>query len=91
ETPGRSAGSPDVVVLRPEQLVLTGHDPRDGMLPGAGVVREAAYYGHDSLVEVELADGTWLPVRIAGGAPPPRPGAAVVVTVSGRGRIYRSH
>lgn len=91
ETPGRSAGSPDVVVLRPEQLVLTGHNPRDGMLPGAGVVREAAYYGHDSLVEVELADGTWLPVRIAGGAPPPRPGAAVVVTVSGRGRIYRSH
>lgn len=91
ETSVGSAGSPDVVVLRPEQLVLTGHDPHSGMVPGAGVVREAAYYGHDSLVEVELADGTWLPVRIAGGAPPPRPGEAVVVTVSGRGRIYRSH
>ena len=37
---------------------------------------------------VELADGTAIPVRVPGGTPPPRPGDAVVVTVTGPGRVY---
>jgi iron(III) transport system ATP-binding protein len=78
-----------VVVLRPEQLVLSCPvDP--GALPGAGVVRETSYHGHDSLLRVELADGTTIPVRVPGGTPPPRPGDAVVVSVTGPGRVYRA-
>jgi iron(III) transport system ATP-binding protein len=91
--PGASAdfgGAPAVVVLRPEQLVLSVPDRSAGSSAGTGVVREAAYFGHDSLVGVELADGTRIPVRIAGGAPPPRPGDAVVVTVTGEGLLYRA-
>jgi iron(III) transport system ATP-binding protein len=91
--PGASAGfgaAPAVVVLRPEQLVLSVPDRSAGSGAGAGVVREAAYFGHDSLVGVELADGTRIPVRIAGGAPPPRPGDAVVVGVTGEGLLYRT-
>ena len=90
ETSAGAVDAPGVLVLRPEQLVLSAHDPHSGTVPGAGVVREAAYFGHDSLLGVELADGTRIPVRVAGGVPPPRPGEPVVVTVSGRGRIYRS-
>ncbi|MFM1967115.1 MAG: hypothetical protein RL134_2840 [Actinomycetota bacterium] len=76
-----------VVVLRPEQLVLSC--PVDAQsLPGAGVVRETSYHGHDSLLRVELADGTVIPVRVPGGTPPPRPGEAVVVSVTGPGRVY---
>ena len=91
--PGASAGfggAPAVVVLRPEQLVLSVPDRSAGSGAGAGVVREAAYFGHDSLVGVELADGTRIPVRIAGGPPPPRPGDAVVVGVTGEGLLYRT-
>ena len=91
--PGASAGfggAPAVVVLRPEQLVLSVPDRSTDSGAGAGVVREAAYFGHDSLVGVELADGTRIPVRIAGGAPPPRPGDAVVVGVTGEGLLYRT-
>jgi iron(III) transport system ATP-binding protein len=77
-------------VLRPEQLVLSVADRSTASGAGAGVVREAAYFGHDSLVGVELADGTRIPVRIAGGAPPPRPGDVVVVTVTGQGLLYRA-
>ena len=80
---------PAVVVLRPEQLVLSC--PVDAVSrPGAGVVRETSYHGHDSLLRVELADGTWIPVRVPGGTPPPRPGDAVVVSVTGPGRVYPS-
>ena len=78
-----------VVVLRPEQLVLSC--PVDAVSrPGAGVVRETSYHGHDSLLRVELADGTWIPVRVPGGTPPPRPGDAVIVSVTGPGRVYPS-
>jgi len=89
-----SSGAPDgeaVVVLRPEQLVLSCPvTPDNGAvaLPGSGIVRETSYHGHDSLLRVELADGTWIPVRVPGGTPPPRPGEAVVVSVTGTGRVY---
>jgi iron(III) transport system ATP-binding protein len=82
-----SAEGDAVVVLRPEQLVLSC--PVDAAsLPGSGVVRETSYHGHDSLLRVELADGTAIPVRVPGGTPPPRPGDAVVVSITGTGRVY---
>ena len=77
-----------VVVLRPEQLVLSCPVEPNGGVPGGGVVRETSYHGHDSLLRVELADGTLIPVRVPGGTPPPRPGDAVVVSVTGPGRVY---
>lgn len=81
-------GGDVVVVLRPEQLELS-RPGGDGGRVGAGVVRETAYYGHDAVVQVELADGTRIPVRTPGGVtPPPRPGEAVVVRATGVGRLY---
>jgi iron(III) transport system ATP-binding protein len=85
-----SSTAPDghaVVVLRPEQLVLSCPVEPSGV-PGQGIVRETSYHGHDSLLRVELADGTLIPVRVPGGTPPPRPGEAVVVSVTGPGRVY---
>ena len=83
-----------VIVLRPEQLVLScpvpppvaGAEGRPH--PGRGVVREASYHGHDSVVRVELHDGSVVPVRVPGGTPPPLPGDEVVVGVTGSGRVY---
>ena len=76
-----------VVILRPEQLLLSC-PVNAATLPGSGVVRETSYHGHDSLLRVELADGTSIPVRVPGGTPPPRPGEAVVVSVTGEARVY---
>lgn len=78
-------GSPVVLVLRPEQLVLRGLSSPGGR---RGVVREVAYFGHDSLVRVGLADGTRVQVRVPGGGAPPAEGDAVVVGVTGPGRVY---
>ncbi|MFM8774078.1 MAG: ABC transporter ATP-binding protein [Actinomycetota bacterium] len=72
------------VVLRPEQLVLSC--PVESAAPGQGVVRETSYRGHDALLQVELDDGTRIPVRVAGGSPPPRPGERVSVGVTGQAR-----
>ncbi len=77
-----------VVVLRPEQLVLSCPVPAPVDIPGSGIVRETSYHGHDSLLRIELTDGTWIPVRVPGGTPPPRPGESVVVSVTGAGRVY---
>jgi iron(III) transport system ATP-binding protein len=88
-----STTSPDgdsVVVLRPEQLVLSCPVPPSTGAPGAGVVRETSYHGHDSLLRVELTDGTVIPVRVPGGTPPPRPGDQVIVSITGAGRVYPS-
>jgi len=82
------AGGDVIVVLRPEQLELS-RPGGDGGRVGAGVVRETAYYGHDAVVQVELADGTRVPVRTPGGVTsPPRPGEAVMVRATGVGRLY---
>jgi iron(III) transport system ATP-binding protein len=73
-----------VLVLRPEQLMLRRSDA------GArGLIREVAYHGYDSLVRVELSDGSRVRVRVPGGTAPPTEGEAVVVVVTGQGRIYR--
>ena len=86
--PAAGADGAALLVLRPEQLLLT--EPGNGAEPGRGVVRRTAYHGHDAVVEVELADGLRVPVRVPGGAVPPQPGEAVVVRVNGPGRLYRN-
>jgi iron(III) transport system ATP-binding protein len=79
------AGAGSTLVLRPEQLSLSC--PLPGATP-SGVVRSTSYHGHDSLLTVELGDGSQVPVRVSGVSAPPRPGEPVVVTVSGRGHLF---
>ncbi len=83
----RSVGSPAVLVLRPEQLVL-GRADLTTDADARGVVREVAYHGYDSMVRVELTDGTRVRVRVPGGTAPPAEGAAVTVGVTGQARVY---
>ncbi len=75
---------PEQLVLGPEQLVLGPTVPS----VATGVVREVAYHGHDSLLRVELPDGSRIAARLGGGAEPPAPGRTVSITVTGRGRIF---
>ena len=79
---------PEQLVLRPEQLVLGPEQPALGPSAVTGVVREVAYHGHDSLLRVELPDGSRIAARLGGGAEPPAPGRTVSITVTGRGRIF---
>ena len=67
-------------MLRPERVALT---PETGGPDGAParVVRRS-YFGHDQLVQVELASGTRLRARTEGSLPW-RPGDAVRVQVTG--------
>lgn len=81
-------GVVDVVVLRPEQLVLACPVGPGLDAPGVGVVRSSSYHGHDSMVMVTMANGSVVPVRVPGGLPP-EPGERVRVFVTGRGRHYR--
>lgn len=79
-----------VVVLRPEQLVLS---PSDLPATGAtrdGVVRDTAYFGHDALLRVDLADGTAIRVRVNGGTPLPKPGDPVRISVTGEGHLFEA-
>ena len=81
---------PAVVVLRPEQLLLQAAAPPSPRVAdtGHGVVRDAAFYGHDSLLRIELADGSRVPVRVPGGARVPRPGDRVAIEVRGAGHLF---
>ncbi len=79
-----------LVVLRPEQLLLTLPGTAAAGESGRGVVRQTAYHGHDAVVHVEVAGGLSIPVRVpGGGTAPPQPGQAVAVRVNGPGRLYR--
>lgn len=82
---GGETEGPALLVLRPEQLVLQGSSWGTG---APGVIREVAYHGYDSLVRVELADGTRLRVRVPAGGGPPAAGDAVTVAVTGRCRVF---
>jgi iron(III) transport system ATP-binding protein len=73
------------VMLRPEQIALT--------VAGAGMldatVRRVEYFGHDALVELDLA-GTGVPdvrARVVG-LHPPEPGDRVGVSVAGTVRAF---
>lgn len=84
-----TADLPAVLMLRPEQLTVRrcAADAAPGG-PAIGVVRELAYHGHDSLLRVELTDGTPVAARLAGGSDAPAPGQTVAVSVTGRGRLF---
>ena len=71
------------VVLRPEQLAITPGGA-DGSSDGrvAARVRRRSYFGHDQLLELELASGTGVRCRLPGGTVW-RPGDAVDVRVLG--------
>jgi iron(III) transport system ATP-binding protein len=68
------------IVLRPERVALEA-DAEAGTGAPARVVRRS-YFGHDQLVQVELASGTRLRSRTEGSVPW-RPGDAVRVRVTG--------
>lgn len=88
--PGADLGPGDhaVLLLRPEQFRLAPASPKSGPNPGTGVIREVAYHGHDSLLQVEIPGGAHITARLAGGAEPPAPGRTMAVTVVGRGRVF---
>jgi iron(III) transport system ATP-binding protein len=75
-----SCTGPVDVLVRPEQLVLTGLDgtPADSYDGGTATVQLVEYYGHDHVSVVVLDDGTTLRSR-APGAPPYRRGQRVGV------------
>ncbi|MFD6139474.1 ABC transporter ATP-binding protein [Promicromonospora sp. NPDC060271] len=86
---GDGKGDVDVdVMIRPEQLALT--EPGGGRLDA--MVRSVAYFGHDAVVELDLADdgsgdGFHGPLRSRVlGVDAPAPGELVGVRVTGRVR-----
>ncbi|MFN2503130.1 MAG: ABC transporter ATP-binding protein [Acidimicrobiales bacterium] len=70
------------VVVRPEQVVLG--EATGGV---AGTVERREYHGHDSLVWVELGDGTRLMARILSGGVP-EAGARVSVSCHGEAVVF---
>ncbi len=81
-TPGMLAGQEIVVLVRPEQVVLTsingnGHGP-------VGSITRRAYFGHDAVVHVALDTprGDELVARTLGDQAPP-PGSRVAVAIRG--------
>jgi len=80
--PGGPDGGGLVAVLRPEQLLLA----EEGGAPGTVV--GASYFGHDSLLSVDLGDDTRIPVRVPAGVRPGI-GARVAIRVTGEARLYR--
>jgi iron(III) transport system ATP-binding protein len=72
------ADGPARVLLRPEQLRLSA--PRAGAVPAR--VRGVDFYGHDSRVWLDLADGRTVSARLEG-ADVPAPGDEVSVAVTG--------
>lgn len=78
------------VMLRPEQLTLTPLDgAAQGDQPAIGLVVDTAYFGHDQLVEVELAGGATVRVRTLDQHSWQR-GDRVAVRHTGNARIFAS-
>ena len=90
ELPGEWAGSgpsdgPARVLLRPEQLRLV---PRTAGAPVARV-RRVDFYGHDSRVWLDLADGGSVSARLEG-SDVPSAGDEVSIEVRGAARVFPS-
>jgi iron(III) transport system ATP-binding protein len=76
DAPGATSARPDSrVVLRPEQLTVV-----PSVDAGGPHVVDVAYFGHDSIVDVELHDGTRVRARVLG-SPGLHPGDAVIISV----------
>ena len=96
-TEASGAAPADVVVLRPEQLLLSplvsppgGSETPSPSAANIGRVQATRYHGHDAMVTVRMADGSDIDVRVTGIAPPPV-GETVAVSVTGSARRYRSN
>ncbi len=60
--PGLTAGQPVTLALRPEKLAISRHRP-EGANVIAGVVKDLAYFGKDSLYRVTLPSGQLVAVH----------------------------
>jgi iron(III) transport system ATP-binding protein len=76
------AAGPAKVVVRPEQIEITATDTDPNSSSCAGVVQTSRFYGHDGVVEVRLASGRQVSVRVHARNLPPV-GACVDVSVNG--------
>lgn len=85
--PARSG--PVVAVLRPEQLVVVDPRPVGDVQArgGLGTVNAVSYHGHDSLLQVRLASGEDIAVRVPGESVV-SPGESVRVLVTGAASVY---
>jgi iron(III) transport system ATP-binding protein len=84
---GTWAGSgPGVVLLRPEQLAVL---PGEGFGVPATVVRRD-YHGHDSLVSLQLGDGTAVMARVLGAEADVPIGSEVTVQVRGVAEVFQT-
>lgn len=90
------APTTDVVVLRPEQLMVApmSADAKGVEFASAGEanigrVQSTRYHGHDAMVTVMMSDGSEIDVRVTG-ATPPLVGDQVAVSVTGTARRFRS-
>lgn len=76
-----SAGQARVVV-RPEQIEIVATDTDPNSTSCAGVVQTSRFYGHDGVVELRLASGRQVSVRVHARNLPPV-GSCVDVSVNG--------
>ena len=83
--PGFARGSEVTVLIRPEQVTLSGPAVSGPASPGrtAGTVTGTSYHGHDALVTVDVADVGTVRARTPGSAAP-APGDKVALGVDGR-------
>jgi len=89
DPPDLKEASPVMVMVRPEQISLNGATEGARL---AGRVAECQFYGHDTLVTVELANGH-APLRVLArlsGRPPLAAGSSVALSISGLVKAWPS-
>ena len=81
-----------VVVLRPEQIRLSPEPDDAGTGPTtiAGVVRDVAFYGHDTMLELELVSTAERVLARLAGAPVPAVGTRASLHVDGTAKAFPS-
>ena len=81
-----------LVVLRPEQIRLSAEldETATGATTTAGVVRDVAYYGHDTMLELELVSTADRVFARLAGAPVPAVGTRASLHVDGTAKAFPS-
>ena len=81
-----------LVVLRPEQIRLSSEldETATGATTTAGVVRDVAYYGHDTMLELELVSTADRVFARLAGAPVPAVGTRASLHVDGTAKAFPS-